>query len=190
MSSPQELKKPRPLSARETLFLAGLAAYTLGQILLNLGPDFVNRQQPVDYAHWLLIIGVLMLLPFAMNLPRSPVNLAAAPILVAGVGAVIGMCVLDFIFWSLPSGELESALAAHLIGTSVIWEPFMRFGPNTVFMLGLLLPSFWYFRTSRLGVALVFVGWAVIYFAPLWSNPPGYIILAIGYWLNFRSKAA
>ncbi|WP_417493738.1 hypothetical protein [Maricaulis sp.] len=167
------------------LFIAGLAIYVTGQILINLGPGFTEQQAPIDYAHWLLIIGVLFLIPFAGRLPRRNIHLIGIPLLLAGVCFVIGMCVIDFIFWSIPDAELKRALASHLIATAVIWEPFMVFGPNTIFNLGLLLPSLSYFRASRTGTILVILGTLVIVVGTQWFNVIGYLIVLAGYVLNF-----
>tara|TARA_R110002095_G_scaffold46246_2_gene41467 strand:+ start:863 stop:1453 length:591 start_codon:yes stop_codon:yes gene_type:complete len=170
----------------KALFVGGLAIYALGQILINLGPDFTTQQAPIDYAHWLLIVGVLFLIPFIGRLPRQNIHLVTIPLLLAGIGFVIGMCVIDFVFWSLSDPELERALARHLIATPVIWQPFMVFGSNTVFNLGLLLPSLSYFRASRLGTILVILGTLVIFVGTQWFNVIGYLIVLAGYALNFN----
>ena len=42
------------------LFLAvSLAAMGVGQLLLSFGRDFIDAQQPIDWAHWLILIGAV-----------------------------------------------------------------------------------------------------------------------------------
>jgi|GEM_PF-808934 len=169
------------------LFLAGLCVYTLGQVLINAQFSTRFADLPIDLSHWALILGVVLLLPFAGALPWRNVFLLAKPLLMAGIAFAVGMCVLDFVFWSLPGyGEMEAQLATHLINTPVIWEPFMRWGSNEVFNAGLALPSLAYFRASRTGTALVLIGTLVIAIGTQWFNVIGYGVLTLGYVLNFR----
>lgn len=167
------------------LFVAGLAIYTLGQTLINLGREFVERQSPVDYAHWLLLIGVLFLIPFIGRLPRRNLHLVTLPLLLAGIAAVIGMCVIDFIFWSLPAGDLENQLASALIATPSIWPVFIEIGPNHVFSLGLMLPGLSWYRASRAGTLLVIAGTLIVVLGVQWFNVIGYAVLTLGYILAF-----
>lgn len=40
----------------------GLVFLILNQVLLLGGNEFIQNQQPIDYAHWLLLIGALLCL--------------------------------------------------------------------------------------------------------------------------------
>lgn len=175
-----------PGPSDRALFLVGLALYIFGQVLINLGQDFVEAQRPIDFAHWLLIAGVLFLVPFAARLPHRNIHLLTLPLLLAGIMFVIGMCVLDLVFWSLPDGDLERDIANHLVGTGAIWDPFMIYGSNHIFNAGLLLPSLSYFRKSPVGTGLVVLGTLVIVLGVQWFNVVGYVLVAAGYALNFR----
>ncbi|WP_417470951.1 hypothetical protein [Maricaulis sp.] len=168
------------------LFVAGLAIYTTGQVLINLGRDFVEAQTPIDFAHWLLLLGVLFLIPFTGRLPRRNLHLLTLPLLIAGIAAVIGMCLIDFIFWSLPAGDLENRLASELIATPSIWPVFITIGPNHVFSLALMLPSLSWYRASRAGTALVIIGTLTVMLGVQWFNVIGYAVLTLGYGLNFN----
>ena len=172
----------------KTLFLSGLLVYTCGQILINLGPEFTDNQRPIDYAHWLLLIGVLLLIPLTARLPRDWFSYIGAPILIVGIACVIGMCVLDFIFWSLPTSEQKQKLATHLINTPAIWTPFITVGPNIIFNVGLLLPSLSYFRRSKVGTILVIAGSLVIFIGTQWFNVIGYVIVLVGYSMNLLTR--
>ena len=173
------------------LFLAGLAIYAAGQLVITLLGWEMQNQRPVDFAHWLLIIGVALLIPYAARLPRRGLQIIASPVLIAGIIAVIGMCMIDFVFWALPSGEVENEVASILMAEPSLWTVFMKIGPNEVFMTGLLLPALAFFRTARIGTALVVVSALGILFTPQMFNAGLYSVLTIGYWLCFdRLRAA
>jgi hypothetical protein len=174
-----------PRHIDRVLFIAGLVIYTCGQVLLNLGQDFVAAQRPVDFAHWLLLTGALFLIPFVARLPWRNLHLITIPLMLAGIASVVGMCVLDFVFWSLPEGELEREVAGHLIATHAIWQPFMAIGPNYIFGAGLLMPGLSYWDRSRAGVVLVIAGTAIIALLFHWFNVVGYVALTLGYGMCF-----
>ena len=46
--------------------------------------------------------------------------------MIIGIVSIIGMCVLDFVFWSLKDPEFKSQVANHLINTTEIWTPFVN----------------------------------------------------------------
>ncbi len=154
----QSNQAPFPLRSDQALLIAGLLFFILGQQLLNFGRDFVAAQAPIDYAHWCLLVGALLFLPFAARLPKRNIHLITIPVFIAGIAAIIGMFVLDFIFWSLPAGDLADGFYSHVRAEPSIWQVFIAIGPNWVFGTGLALPSLSYFHRSRLGVALVLIG--------------------------------
>ena len=145
------------LKLYEFYFLLGLLLYTVGQFLIFIffnDIEALHSQEPIDFAHWFMLIGVLLLIPQIGNFPKTKFNLIGTPLLVLGIGLMIGMCVLDFVFWSIKSPELKSKVATHLINTPAIWEPFMNFN-GWLFNLGLLISSYSYFKNSRTGTLLV-----------------------------------
>lgn len=168
------------------LFMAGLICYFCGQVLLNVQGQVTRADAPVDLAHWLLLVGAVLLLPFAAKLPRRGVGLAAAVLLIGGVAAVIDMCVIDFVFWSVEDPALRSELVSGLMSTPAVWLPFMVWGPNPVFGLGLALPSLLYLRRARVGTLLVWLGAGIVAAGPAWFNVAGYAVLTAGYAWCFR----
>ena len=134
-----------------------------------------------------MLVGVLLLIPQIGNFPKSKLNLIGIPILVIGIGFMIGMCVLDFVFWSIKSPEFSSEVATHLTNTSAIWKPFMKFN-GLLFNLGLLISSFSYYKNSKTGTLLVLIGTLVIIIGGGWINVIGYTILTIGFYINFTDK--
>lgn len=169
------------------IFLCGLIAYLAGQVVINLMGAVSRAQTPVDYAHWLMLIGAVLMLPFALRRPMTGLHLLIAPVLVLGVVSVIGMCVLDIMFWSLPDVPYKNDLAMRLMDSPMLWGPFMQWGPNEVFTLGVALPALIYWRRSRAGVGLVALGGFLIAIGPSWFNVSGYTLMVFGYGLSFRA---
>ena len=172
----------------EWYFLLGLSLYTVGQFLIFIFFNVFNySQEPIDFAHWFMLIGVLLLIPQIGNFPKSRWNYISSPTLILGIGLIIGMCVLDFVFWSLKEPELKRQVSEHLINTPEIWKPFMKFN-GLLFNLGLLTSSFSYYKNSKTGTLLVLIGTLVIYIGGGWINVLGYILLTIGFYINFTDK--
>ncbi|RKR03963.1 MULTISPECIES: hypothetical protein [Maricaulis] len=174
-----------PRRGERALWLAGLLVYIIGQVLLRQGQDFVEAQRPIDFAHWALLVGGVMLLPFAGRLPWRNIHWLTIPLLYAGITALIGMCVLDFVFWALPNGEMENTVARQLIATPAVWSPFITFGPNYVFVTAVVLPCLSYLSVSRIGAAVVVTGSLVMLFGTQWYNVAGWVMILIGYALCF-----
>lgn len=170
------------------IFLGGLIIYLAGQVIINLMGAVSRAQTPIDYSHWLMLIGAVLMLPFALRRPMTGLNLLIAPVLVLGVVSVIGMCVIDLVFWSLPDVHYRNDLAVRLIDSPGLWRPFMQWGPNEVFTLGVALPALLYWGCSRAGVGLVALGAFLIAIGPSWFNVSGYTAMVIGYTLAFQAS--
>jgi len=178
------------LKLNEFYFLLGLVLYTVGQFLIFIfynDIEALHSQEPIDFAHWFMLIGVLLLIPQIGNFPKSKWNYISSPTLIIGIGLIIGMCVLDFVFWSLKEPELKRQVTEHLINTPEIWKPFMKFN-GLLFNLGLLTSSFCYYQNSKTGTLLVLIGTLAIYIGGGWINVLGYILLTIGFYINFTDK--
>ena len=178
------------LKPYEFYFLLGLLLYTVGQFLIFIfynDIEALHSQEPIDFAHWFMLIGVLLLIPQIGNFPKSRWNYISSPTLILGIGLIIGMCVLDFVFWSLKEPELKRQVSEHLINTPEIWKPFMKFN-GLLFNLGLLTSSFCYYQNSKTGTLLVLIGTLVIYIGGGWINVLGYTLLTIGFYINFTDK--
>ena len=178
------------LKLYEFYFLLGLVLYTVGQFLIFIfynDIETLHSQEPIDFAHWFMLIGVLLLIPQIGNFPKSRLNYISSSTLILGIGLIIGMCVLDFVFWSLKEPELKRQVSEHLINTPEIWKPFMKFN-GLLFNLGLLTSSFSYYKNSKTGTLLVLIGTLVIYTGGGWINVLGYILLTIGFYFNFKDK--
>lgn len=175
------------LNLFESLFLAGLLAYTLGQFLIFVyfdGIDALHAQEPIDFAHWFMLIGVLLLVPQATHFPKSKLHFVGGPLLVLGIGLIVGMCVLDFVFWSIDSADQKRELAAHLINSPAIWLPFMTLS-GKIFNLGLLISAFSYYKLSKIGPLVVLLGTLIIHAGGGWLNVVGYMVLTAGFAVSF-----
>lgn len=176
-----------PNQSDRVLFLLGLMVFTVGQIVINALRDALHTQSPIDYAHWLLIIAVMLMVPFAVNLRRRAFWQITGVLLFSGIICVIGMCVLDFVFWALGPSEQATALFVQIRDNPAIWQVFMVIGPNWLFNTGLALPALAYWQHSKTGLLLVIVGSLVIMVGTRWFNVAGYVLITLGYLLQFRA---
>lgn len=171
------------------VFILGLLFEMIGQILLAQGNDFVYALRPIDFAHWSLLIGAALLIPQLGQFPKSIFTYIGVPTIIIGVVCIIGMCVLDFIWWSQPTQEIRNEFAGQISKVPSIWKPFITTGPNFL-NVGLLLLAFNYFRQNKTGVVLVFIATLILFFGR--SMPYRlifvYLITAIGFALIFYKK--
>jgi len=175
----------------KTFFIVGLVLFLIGQVILAKGNDFVYNQEPIDFAHWFLLIGVILLIPQTVSFPKSTVSLIGIPLTLVGIVCTIGMCVLDFIWWSYPNEELRTEFTNHISNVPSIWKPFMTIGPSSkVFNLGLLILSLNYFKKTKHGILIIFIANLV-----LWHIIPlpfrlifGYVLTLIGFIIIFFGK--
>jgi len=173
------------------LFLIGLIIFLVGQIILAKGNDFVYSQKPIDFAHWFLLIGVVFLIPQVVSFPKKIFSYVGIPLTLIGIACVIGMCVLDFIWWSFPNEEMRIEFTNHISQVPSIWKPFITIGSSSkVFNLGLLILCLNYFKKEKVGVAIIFVATLV-----LWHIIPisfrlvsGYLLTLIGFSIIFLRK--
>ncbi len=177
------------ISTYKLLFLIGLAFELTGQILLAKGNDFVYSLKPIDFAHWCLLLGVVFMIPQSVSFPNKIFSYFGTPIVVIGIVCIIGMCVLDFIWWSQPNQEIRNEFAGHLSKFPSIWKPFITTGPKLL-NIGIFLLSLNYLKQSKLGVSLIVI--ATLIFLNAIPIPfrliSGYAITLIGFGLIFLKK--
>lgn len=163
--------------AHKILFIVGLVFILIGQLILVKGNEFVYNQEPIDFAHWFLLIGVTLLIPQTVTFPKKIYSLIGIPLTLIGIVCIIGMCVLDFIWWSFPNQEMRNEFTYHISHVPSIWKPFMAIGPSSkVFNLGLLLLSLNYTETGKIGIVLVLIANLI-----LWHIIPLPFRLVLGY---------
>ena len=130
------------------LFLAvSLAAMGVGQLLLSFGRDFINAQQPIDWAHWLILIGAV---GGALSIPGFGyirLGRIARSLVVIGAVGFGGMVAIDLLLWTLPTEPmLDDALSAALDAPQLA-VPFLWVGP-ALFFIGLALVAVEWLRLS------------------------------------------
>ncbi|GHC59026.1 hypothetical protein [Ulvibacter litoralis] len=166
--------------AYKVLFLIGLVFFLIGQLILTKGNDFVYEQVPIDFAHWFLLLGVVFLIPQTVSYPTKIFSLIGIPITLIGIVCIIGMCVLDFIWWSFPTTEMRNEFTNHISQVPSIWKPFMTIGPSSkVFNVGLLIVSLNYLKQAKVGIIILLIANLI-----LWHVIPLPFRLVIGYALT------
>lgn len=170
------------------LFTIGICSILTGQIILSKGNDFVYSQEPIDFAHWFLLLGVVLMIPQVLSFPKKIFSYVGIPLTLIGIICTIGMCVLDFIFWSFPNDQMRGEFANHIMQVPSIWKTFMTIGPSSkVFNLGLLFLSLNYFQKEKIGVGILLIATLI-----LWHIIPvpfrlifGYSLTLIGFTIIF-----
>jgi|TARA_B110000967_G_scaffold208737_1_gene261964 hypothetical protein len=173
----------------KTLFILGLFLEVLAQILLAQGNEFVYALKPIDFTHWFLLMGVIFMMPQVVNFPTKIFSYIGAPIAIIGIVSMIGMCVLDFVWWSQPTQEIRNEFATHLSKFPSIWKTFITIGPNFL-NAGLLILSLNYLKQNKVGVLLIIFATLIIYFGKFIPHRLiyGYLITAIGFSMLFYQK--
>ena len=165
------------------LFLIGISFILIGQLILTKGNDFVYSQEPIDFAHWFLLIGAVLLIPQTVSFPKKIVSYIGSPLTLIGIVCIIGMCVLDFIWWSFPNEEMRIEFTNHISQIPSIWKPFISIGPSSkIFNLGLLILSLNYFEKGKVGIIILFIANLI-----LWHIIPLPFRLVFGYALTLIS---
>ena len=177
-----------PDRADKYLLLCGILSYLAGQIWINASGSATKDVYPIDYIHWLMLIGAALMIPYAARLPRKGLSLLVSPLLLLGIILIIGMCIIDFVLWSFPEPELRSQVVEELMATGPVWKPFITYAGH-IFTPALALASFVYWRKTKLGPLCAVAGMVVIGIWPIWSNPYGYALLFCAFLICFRAEA-
>lgn len=140
------------------LAVTGLVFLIINQILLLGGNEFIQKQQPIDFAHWLLLIGAILCLSLNYIFSNSLFNNLATILTSLGVVALIGQATIDFLWWSYGTDfEGMNALTRQIMARPSIRIPFMTLGP-ALFYLGLIAHVVKYSKTHALRSIAVIIG--------------------------------
>lgn len=143
----------------------GLIFLILNQLLLLKGNEFIQTQKPIDYVHWLLLLGVLLSLSLNYIFSDGIFKNTATVLTSIGVIALTGQAVIDFLWWSYGTDfEGMNKLTNQIMERPSIRIPFMTIGP-ALFYLGLAIhagtfiskQTFWAL-TAVLGVIITGLG--------------------------------
>jgi hypothetical protein len=132
------------------------------------------------------LLGVAFLIPQLGQFPKSIFTYIGIPTIIIGIICLIGMCVLDFIWWSQPTQEIRQEFANQIAKVPSIWKPFISFGPS-ILNFGLLILSFNFFKKNKLGVLIIILATLIIYFGRFIPHRLiyGYALTAIGFSMLF-----
>ena len=138
--------------------ITGLAFLILNQIFLLQGTEFIQTQQPIDYAHWLLLLGVLLSLSFNYIFSDGIFNNTATVLTSIGIIALTGQAVIDFLWWSYGTDyDGMNNLINQIMSRPSIRIPFITIGP-ALFYLGLAIHAGKFIRKQTLFSLVTILG--------------------------------
>ncbi|WP_445383047.1 hypothetical protein [Robiginitalea sp. IMCC43444] len=142
--------------------ITGLVFLILNQVMLLGGNEFIQNQQPIDYAHWLLFIGVLFCLSLNYIFSDSLFSNTATVLTSLGVVALIGQATIDFLWWSYGTdyGGMDQ-LINQVMERPSIRIPFITIGP-ALFYLGLATHAGKLIRRAAIWALLAIAGVIII----------------------------
>ncbi|WP_396637520.1 hypothetical protein [Maribacter sp. R77961] len=138
--------------------IIGLVFLIINQTLLLGGDELIQNQQPIDYAHWLLLIGALLCLSVNYIFSDNIFSGLASILTSLGIVALVGQATIDFLWWSYGTdydGMYE--LTRQIMERPSIRIPFLTIGP-ALFYLGLAAHAGKFIKKHILWSILVFIG--------------------------------
>ena len=169
------------------LFIVGHAFFLCALVLINSFGSSTKAETAIDYPHWLMLLSSVLQIPFATRLPQRGISLLASWLMLLGIVGIVGMCVLDFVFWSLPDPDLRMKVARELATTPSLWQPFMMWGTEELPCLGFALASLTYLKDTKLGSCSVVAGAILSVAGGGWYNVAGRMLITLGFAENFKS---
>jgi len=140
------------------LAITGLVFLIINQIMLLGGNEFIQNQQPIDYAHWLLLIGALLCLSLNYIFSDNIFSNTATILTSLGIIALIGQATIDFLWWSYGTDyDGMNDLTSQIMSRPSIRIPFMTIGPG-LFYFGLATHAGKFIKTHTLWSILTFIG--------------------------------
>ncbi|MEL6123161.1 MAG: hypothetical protein AAFR14_05525 [Bacteroidota bacterium] len=170
------------MKAKWIVVIGGIFIF-ISQVLMSFGYDFLMAQRPIDYAHWSLLIGAVLMFGLWFSLPESVTKSFGLSLMSIGIAGVAGMCVIDFMLWAAHDNqELKNSLFQLISSTPAIHYPFLVIG-SVLFYSGISISTLGLYRQSLVAVLLVNLGTALIGLGFMVLRNP--ILPAIGGFLLF-----
>ncbi|MEL7120580.1 MAG: hypothetical protein AAFO07_14100 [Bacteroidota bacterium] len=142
--------------------IIGLLLIFVSQLLLSFGYDFLMAQRPVDFAHWSLFLGAILLFGLWFTLPDNFFKGIGLSMMTLGIGGITGMCTIDFILWAAHSNpEVKKELFFIISNEPSIMYAFLVIGP-TLFYMGLGISTYGLFSRFKWQVIAVNIGVGMI----------------------------
>ncbi|MCA0133918.1 hypothetical protein [Winogradskyella alexanderae] len=141
----------------KVLTVIGLLFLIINQLLLLGGTEFIQTQKPIDYAHWLLFLGVLFTLSINYVFSDNIFSNTATILTSLGAIALIGQATIDFLWWSYGTDyEGMDNLTHQIMNEPSIRIPFITIGP-ALFYLGLAIHAGKFIKKQTLlTIAVIF----------------------------------
>ncbi|MBK8564285.1 MAG: hypothetical protein IPN76_13340 [Saprospiraceae bacterium] len=140
------------------LGVLGLFMLAISRLLMLNGEAFIQSQQPFDFVHLLMLAGAVLTLSLSHVFPKNIFNSIATPLTILGIIAHVGMCAIDFVFWSFGDDSgARNALVGHLLNKPVIWLPFFVIGPALLFV-GITTQAWHFIKSQPVAVLLALLG--------------------------------
>lgn len=178
-----------PVATNRALFLTGLALVILAMTGIFAFGATSKVDSAVDGFHWLMLTGAVMQLPYAVDRRDGWLNSSTALVMLVGLVCTIGMCMIDFVLWAMPTDSLRETVAAELIATPSIWPVFMDYGPEEILYTGYALACLSPSPKTKSGPALVIVGAILAIVGGTWFNVAGAACVLSGFAITFRAQA-
>src|SRR5688572_8930405 len=146
------------LTKSQFAILSGsLLLMALGQMLLGFGREFIDSQKPIDWAHWLWLVGAVGVAISVAQTKTGAIGKIARVLIIIGAIAFIGMCAIDFLLWTLPAEPTIDDVLDEALNSPGIAIPFLWVGPSLLF-IGLALKALEWWRLRIWGVTLLISG--------------------------------
>lgn len=146
------------MNRTKILCLVGLTLFVISYIMFSFGGEFIYSQKPIDFAHWMNLIGGALLINFNKVFPKNRINSIASFLTTLGVIGNIGLCALDLLMWSYGMDfDRRAELGNQISNTPSIFYPFQVFGPSLL-LVGLSLYAWNFIRRKPLISLLVILG--------------------------------
>jgi hypothetical protein len=153
----------------KTICLLGLIFFVVSYVFFS--QVSLNNQKYIDVAHWLNLIGAVLLFSFNFVFPKSKLNSIAGILTGLGIIAHIGLCTIDFIMWSFGNDDIgRNELSAQISNTPLLLYPFITIGPSLLFV-GLGVHALNFIKTNPISSVMVIIGGPFVglsYF--IWNN--------------------
>lgn len=172
----------------KTICIIGLSLFVVSYWIFTQGNEFAHAQKPIDFAHWLNLIGGVLLLNFNKVFPKNKIGKIGSIVTALGVIAFIGLNTIDFISWSFGNdNDGRIAFFNQLASTPSIAFPFVYVGPSLLF-LGLSIHALNFFKSNLIGymfttLGAIFMGLGYFLWGNLIYTALGCTVFALGLFL-------
>ncbi len=162
------------------LFAIGLILQLIAQISFSIHSKEINLLKPIDFIHWMLLVGVVLIIPHALNFSKGVFQKFGVVCTLIGIISHIGMCAIDFVLWSFEDNlEGRNALIEQLRAEPSIWLVFFSIGP--VFLgTGLTIQALGHWKDHFTGTMSTLLG-TLLMGVYIFLVPEQRLILIVGY---------